>query len=81
MIKGGWGRSTNRQFIVDVNGYRRWDRLRVYKWRDLNGNNDYDLGETDRDPNGDDFVETAGEASTPATHRRPEPQREAAQAG
>jgi hypothetical protein len=32
----------------------------IFLWRDLNGNNDYDNGEVDRNPNGRDFVETAG---------------------
>ncbi len=63
VIKGGWGRYDQmRQFIVDVNRVSKGGiAYGVYKWRDLNGNNDYDDGETDRDPDGPDFVETAGE--------------------
>ena len=41
----------------------------IFQWRDLNGNNDYDDGEVDRDPNGPDFVETAG-AEFEARHQR-----------
>ena len=32
----------------------------VFQWNDLNGNNDWDPGETNRDPNGPDFIETTG---------------------
>ena len=54
----------------------------IYHWRDLNGNNDFDLGETNRNPNGPDFVETSGEDFDAAsTEWRGEPQREGTQAG
>ena len=53
----------------------------IYQWRDLNGNNDYNPGEVNLDPNGPDFVETAGaEFDEPVTEGRGEPQREATQA-
>jgi hypothetical protein len=32
----------------------------VYKWRDLNNNRLWDVGETNRDPNGPDFIESVG---------------------
>jgi hypothetical protein len=44
----------------------------VYNWRDLNGNNDYDPGEVNLDPNGPDFVETLGnELDDPAPRAVP----------
>jgi len=76
VLKGGWGRYDQmRQLIVDVNRVSKGGiAYGVYKWRDLNGNNDFDLDETDRDPNGNDFVETAGEDfDAPAPNSVPNP--------
>ncbi len=47
-VKGGWGRYDQmRQLIVDVNRVSKGGiAYGVYRWRDLNGNNDFDLDET-----------------------------------
>jgi hypothetical protein len=62
VLKGGWGRYDHmRQIEPDA-----WrlalnnQAYGIFLWHDLNGNSDYDDGEVDRDPNGRDFVETAG---------------------
>ncbi len=63
VIKGGWGRYDKQRLLTpDI------DRLSgglitygIFNWRDLNGNNDFDIGETNRDPNGPDFIQLAGE--------------------
>jgi hypothetical protein len=36
----------------------------TYRWRDLNGNGDYDSGEVDLNTNGPDFLSTSGAAAT-----------------
>jgi hypothetical protein len=61
VVKGGFGsygymreEALPRRYDPNSIGYA------VYKWRDLNGNNLWDLGETNRDPNGPDFIETTG---------------------
>ena len=61
-MKGGWGRYDHmRKIEPDACGWTGTTRpMASFVWRDLNGNNDYDDGEVDRDPNGPDFVETAG---------------------
>jgi hypothetical protein len=35
----------------------------TYRWRDLNLNGDYDVGEVDLNPNGPDFISIAGQSS------------------
>jgi len=62
VVKGGWGRYDHmRQIEPDA-----WrlalnnQAYGIFLWHDLNGNSDYDDGEVNRDPNGRDFVETAG---------------------
>lgn len=56
MVKGSFGRFGHMRSAP-----ARWDkntiRYAVFQWRDLNGNNDWDVGETNRDPNGPDFIE------------------------
>ncbi|HEY5617397.1 MAG TPA: carboxypeptidase regulatory-like domain-containing protein [Vicinamibacterales bacterium] len=61
VVKGGWGRYGFRREVAlgaryDPNAIA----YGIFRWRDLNGNNDWDVGETNRDPNGPDFVETLG---------------------
>jgi hypothetical protein len=60
VLKGGWGRFAFRR---EVALGARYDPLAItygiFAWRDVNRNNDWDLGETNRDPNGPDFIETA----------------------
>ena len=62
VLKGGWGRYDHmRQIEPDAWRLAQNNQAYgIYLWRDLNGNNDYDDGEVNRDPNGPDFVETAG---------------------
>jgi hypothetical protein len=61
VLKGGWGRYGFRREIALA---QRYDpnaiTYGIFQWRDLNGNNDWDVGETNRDPNGPDFIETLG---------------------
>lgn len=38
--------------------------ITTYRWRDLNGNRDYDTGEVNLDPNGPDFVNVTGQVSS-----------------
>lgn len=60
VLKGGWGRFGFRREVALA---ARYDpsaiTYGIFRWRDLNRNNDWDLGETNRDPNGPDFIETA----------------------
>jgi len=59
VLKGGWGRYDHVQ-----RGAGGYDRLGttygIYEWRDLNRNGLWDANETNRDPNGPDFVEFTG---------------------
>ena len=76
VLKGGWGRfdyiRTNEPDIERLN--RNTDAIAIYDWHDLNGNNDYDPGEVNLDPNGPDFVETVGnELDDPAPRAVPNP--------
>jgi len=65
VIKGGWGRYTHmRQLEPDALRVSNVAiRTAVYRWHDLNGNNDYDPGEVNLDLNGPDFVQTVGRLS------------------
>jgi hypothetical protein len=60
VVKGGWGRYGFRREVALA---ARYDpnaiTYGIFHWRDLNRNNAWDLGETNRDPNGPDFIETA----------------------
>ena len=63
VVKGGWGRYAFRREVALA---ARYDPNAItygmFHWRDLNRNNDWDLGETNRDPNAppgaSDFIET-----------------------
>ena len=61
VLKGGFGRFGFRR---EVALGARYDpsaiTYGIFAWRDLNRNNNWDPGETNRDPNGPDFVETLG---------------------
>jgi hypothetical protein len=60
-IKGGWGRFSdwrNGNHVLPLNPNVALQR--VYRWRDLNGNGDYNPGEVNLDVNGPDFVEEIG---------------------
>jgi len=76
VLKGGWGRfdyiRTGEPDIERLNA--NTDAIAIYTWRDLNGNGDYNPGEVDLDPTGDDFVETVGnELDDPAPKAVPNP--------
>ena len=62
MVKGGWGRFDHmRQQVPELDSADPNVRSVVtYRWRDLNGNRNYDPGETNLDPNGADFVSQSG---------------------
>ena len=76
VLKGGWGRFDYiRGLEPDVEQFNRnSDSVAIYDWRDLNGNDDYDPGEVNLDPNGPDFVQTLGnELDDPAPKAVPNP--------
>jgi outer membrane receptor protein involved in Fe transport len=62
MVKGGWGRFNHmRQQVPELDSADPHVRTVVtYRWRDLNGNRNYDPGEVNLDPNGSDFVSQSG---------------------
>jgi hypothetical protein len=66
VIKGGWGRFDHqRQQVPEMNAADPQVRTTTtYRWRDLNGNGDYDPGEADLNPNGPDFVSQSGGSNT-----------------
>jgi hypothetical protein len=66
MIKGGWGRFDHRrQEVPELSDVDPEVRTQVvYRWRDLNGNNNYDAGEVNLDPTGPDFVSQSGGSNT-----------------
>ena len=58
VLKGGWARyyhmrSSDDMQIANLNTISQ----ARYRWRDLNGNRDYDPGEVNLDPNGADFID------------------------
>jgi hypothetical protein len=61
VIKGGWGRYDHLRQLESLERVAKLvPAYAIYTWRDLNGNNDYDVGEVNLDPNGADFVQTVG---------------------
>ena len=79
VVKGGFGRygymreeALPRRYDPNSIGYA------VFQWHDLNGNNTWDVGETNRDLNGPDFIESTGhEFAADGSELRAEPRREA----
>jgi carboxypeptidase family protein len=60
-IKGGWGRFAdwrNGNHVLPLNPNVALQR--VYRWRDLNGDRDYDTGEVNLDTSGSDFIQEVG---------------------
>ena len=59
VLKGGYGRYDHAQRTAGA-----YDQISttygIYRWRDLNGNGNWDASETNRDPNGPDFVGFTG---------------------
>jgi hypothetical protein len=61
VVRGGYGQYTFRPNANSVGQFHPQNiTYGIYNWRDLNGNNDWDLGETNRDRNGPDFIELTG---------------------
>jgi hypothetical protein len=62
VVKGGFGRYHHMRLLTPdvLNFVKNSIVYSIYQWRDLNGNNDYDAGETNLDPNGPDFLEQTG---------------------
>src|SRR5262249_16324633 len=61
VVKGGWGR------FAQIRGTNEMEYLNPlslkstnFVWRDLNGNRNYESGETNLDPNGADYVSQTG---------------------
>ncbi len=62
VVKGGFGRYHHMRLLTPdvLNFVKNSITYSIYQWRDLNGNNDYDDGETDLNPTGPDFLEQTG---------------------
>ena len=61
VIKGGWGRFAAMRGVDEANYVNPMVMSSTtFRWRDLNGNRDYDAGEVNLDPNGPDFVSQTG---------------------
>jgi hypothetical protein len=80
MLKGGWGRFHHaRQQDPELNAADPQIRTTItYRWRDLNGNRDYNPGEVNLDPNlgtaqGGDFVSQSAGTNTIANPDEREP--------
>ena len=59
VIKGGWGRFNHVRTEDEVLPLHPFvATVTTYRWRDLNGNRDYNPGEVDLDVNGPDFVQS-----------------------
>ena len=73
VIKGGWGRYDHmRQLEPDVLTVARNSIANaIYKWRDLNGNNDYDPGEVNLDPTRARFRRNRRQRVRTTRHRTP----------
>ena len=57
MLKGAWGHYAYRNHHEDIVSLDPDSPgFADYRWRDLNGNLDYDPGEVNLDPNGPDFI-------------------------
>ena len=61
VIKGGWGRFVTFPALeMRITLTPAHVPALIYRWRDLNGNRNYDPGEVNLDPNGSDFVSQTG---------------------
>jgi hypothetical protein len=65
VVKGGWGRYSQMHMIdPDIQGADPNEQTTVtYRWRDPNGNRNYDPGEVNWNPNGPDFIGGSGVAA------------------
>lgn len=58
VVKGGWARYYHMRSSDDLQiANKNTISQARYRWRDLNGNLDYDSGEVNLDPNGSDFID------------------------
>lgn len=58
VVKGGWARYYHMRSSDDLQiANKNTISQARYRWRDLNGNRDYDSGEVNLDPNGSDFID------------------------
>ena len=65
VVKAGWGRFYHLRYPGEVTQVDPNSRTTItYRWRDLNGNRDYDAGEVNLDPNGTDFISQSGGTNT-----------------
>jgi len=62
VVKGGWARFDHmREITPEVDNLNpNTFTQTTFTWRDLNGNNNYDPGEVNLDPNGPDFISISG---------------------
>ena len=62
VVKGGWGRFDHRRLIDPevLGANRNVQTSQTWTWHDINGNKLWDPGEVNLDPNGSDYVSTAG---------------------
>ena len=64
VVKATFGRYSNGLPDNFANSYNPLATVTMnYRWRDLNGNGDYNPGEVNLDPNGPDFISIAGASS------------------
>jgi len=57
LVKGGWGRYHKLRYTDELQtANRNVITTTLYRWRDLNGNRNYDTGETNLNLNGPDFL-------------------------
>ena len=57
VVKGGWGRYHKLRYTDELQtANRNVITTTIYRWRDLNGNRNYDPGETNLSLNGPDFL-------------------------
>lgn len=74
VVKTGWGRFYHMRYPAEVNQVDPNGRTTVtWRWRDLNGNRDYDAGEVNLDPNGSDFISQSGGSNTIINPNEEEP--------
>jgi hypothetical protein len=74
VAKAGWGRFYHMRYPAEVNQVDPNGRTTVtWRWRDLNGNRDYDTGEVNLDPNGTDFLSQSGGSNTIINPEEKEP--------
>jgi hypothetical protein len=65
VLKGGWGRYAQIRYVEDPQQFQQNGPAEsTFRWRDLNGNNDYDPGEVNLNPNGPDFLATTSQGQS-----------------